>query len=155
MLSDSSKVWIYQADRELTESEVQKIKQMGDQFAEDWAAHGSQIKAAFEVFHNRFIVLFADESQTTASGCSIDASVRFIQQLEREFKIDLFDRMNIAFEENSEVKTMRMNEFEQMLQSSQISESTIVFNNLVQDLGEFKNRWKIPLKDSWHSRMMH
>lgn len=153
-LSDSSKVWIYQSNRALSSTEVEQMKELGDVFVQRWAAHGAQLKAAYEIFHNRFIVLFADESQTSASGCSIDSSVHFIKQLEKQFNLDLFDRMNIAYEDGDNIKTVKMNEFEQKLQAGEIAENTIVFNNLVQSLGEFKTKWKIPVKDSWHSRMM-
>ena len=153
-LSESSKVWIYQSNRELSSTEVEQIKELGDEFTQSWAAHGAQLKAAIEIFHNRFIVLFADESETSASGCSIDSSVHFIKQLEKQFNIALFDRMLLAYKHEDEIKTVKMNEFEEKLQTGEISENTIVFNNLVQNLSEFKSRWKIPVKDSWHSRML-
>jgi len=40
---------------------------------------------------------YLNQANASASGCSIDASVRFIQSLEKEFGIDLLDKMNVAF----------------------------------------------------------
>ena len=31
-----------------------------------------------------------------------------------------------------------------------ITPETIVFNNLVQNLAEFQEKWEVPIKDSWH-----
>ena len=152
--SDNSKVWIYQANRELTYPEEKTIKDDGAKFVSQWAAHGSQLKAGFDVLHHRFIILIADESQTLASGCSIDASVHFIKHLDACFDLDLFDRMKIAYEEGDHIKTVNMDEFEQKLQSSEITADTIVYNNTVQTLAEFKNKWRIPVQESWHARMM-
>lgn len=153
-LSDTSRVWIYQSDRQLSNEELKQIKEKGDAFVDGWAAHGSNLKASFEIFHNRFLVLFADESQTNASGCSIDSSVRFIKELEKDFKLDLFNRMNVAYEGTESIQTVPMKEFEQLIQSGDVTESTIVYNNHIQNLEEFKSKWEIPLKDSWHSRML-
>jgi hypothetical protein len=33
----------------------------------------------------------------SATGCSIDASVEFIQSLEQKYKVDLLDKMNVTF----------------------------------------------------------
>ena len=33
-----------------------------------------------------------------------------------------------------------------------INHETLVFNNIVNNFGEFKSKWKIPAKDSWLNR---
>ena len=153
--SSGSKIWIYQSDRELKSSEVKQIKEDGAQFVSQWAAHGSQLRAAFDVLHKRFIILIADETEAAAaSGCSIDASVRFIKHLESCFDLNLFDRMQVAYEKDGKIEVLHMHDFEQKIQSSEITAGTIVFNNTVQTLGEFRNKWRLPVQDSWHSRML-
>lgn len=152
--SDASKVWVYQANRELSYPEEYAIKDDGAQFVSQWAAHGSKLKAALEVFNHRFIVLFADETEAIASGCSIDGSVRFIKHLDSCFDLGLFDRMQVAYEQEGKIKTVHMNQLEQKIQAMEITADTIVFNNTVQTLAEFKNKWKLPLQDSWHARML-
>lgn len=152
--SASSKVWIYQANRDLTYPEEKTIKEDGAKFVSQWVAHGSQLKAGFDVLHHRFILLIADESQAVASGCSIDTSVHFIKHLDSCFDLDLFNRLQIAYEENDKIKTVDMEEFEQKIQSSEITADTIVYNNSVQTMAEFRNKWRVPLQDSWHARML-
>ena len=153
-LADHSRVWIYQSSRALSDKEVKEIKEYGRNFIKNWAAHGKELNAAFEVFYNRFIVLFADESQVKASGCSIDASVHFIKDIQNAYQLDLFDRLNITYKVNGKIDALRMNDFQTALSKGQLTEDTIVFNNLVETKGAFDAGWEVPIKDSWHSRML-
>jgi hypothetical protein len=153
-LADHSRVWIYQANRKLNDKEVAEIKSYGANFIKQWAAHGSDLQAAFEVLHNQFIVLFADESQVKASGCSIDSSVRFIKEIEKEYQLDLFDRLNLTYKEGSEIKMMAMADFQNGLATGDFSEETIVFNNLIETKVDFETKWEVSVKDSWHSNLI-
>ena len=153
-LADHSRVWIYQSDRVLSDEEVTEINNYGKQFIQNWSAHGSELEAAFEVFHHRFIVLFADESKVLASGCSIDSSVRFIKDIQNAYQLNLFDRLNIAFMQSGRIDTMRMTDFQTALDSAKLKPDTLVFNNLVETKKEFEESWVVPLKDSWHKQML-
>jgi len=153
-LVDHSRVWIYQSSRELNEEEVEEILKYGNEFIQNWAAHGEELNAAFEVFYNRFIILFADESQVKASGCSIDSSVHFIKKLQEAYGIDLFDRLNIAFRTANRIDVMRMNDFQLALNKGLLDENTIVFNNLVENKRDFESSWEVPLKESWHKQLI-
>ena len=153
-LADHSRVWIYQADRQLSDTEVAEIRKHGANFISQWAAHGSDLQAAFEVFYNQFIVLFADETQVKASGCSIDSSVRFIKEIEKHYSLDLFNRLNLTYKEGSEIKMMAMSDFQEALNSGSLNEKTIVFNNLVETKGDFQSNWEIQIRDSWHAQLI-
>ena len=41
-----------------------------------------------------------------------------------------------------------------MFKEKQINNDTIVFNNLVKTVGEYKNSWEIELKNSWHNKFV-
>lgn len=153
-LSDDSRVWIYQSNRLLSDAEVAEIRKYGEEFIKNWAAHGAELEAALEVFHKRFIVLFADESKVLASGCSIDSSVRFIKDIQNAYQIDLFDRLNIAFMQSGKIDTLRMADFQQALAKSMLTGETLVFNNLVETKKQFEDSWLVPLKESWHKQLL-
>lgn len=154
-LADHTRVWIYQSDRRLSDTEVEEIKQYGDRFINQWAAHGADLKAALDVFYNQFIVLFADESQVKASGCSIDSSVRFVKEIGNAYGVDLFDRLNITFKQGPKIDLLRMNDFQVALEKGQLNENTIVFNNLVETKLDFETKWEVPLKESWHKQLIN
>jgi len=151
--SENSRVWVYQSDRELTDNEALQIKVLLDNFTTGWTAHNNQLKAKAEIRYNRFIILIVDESQAGASGCSIDKSVHFMQQIEAQFGINLFDRFNLAYRKGSEVLSAPRAQFEELLKQGNINTDTIVFNNLVQNLTELENKWEVPFKDSWHIQL--
>jgi len=153
-LADESRVWIYQSSRELDNLEVDEIKKHGKDFINSWSAHGAELNAAFEIFYNRFIVLFADETQVKASGCSIDSSVHFIQKIQEAYQLDLFDRLNIAFKVANKIDTLRLNDFQEALEKGQLTEDTIVFNNLIERKADFEKSWEVQLKNSWHKQLM-
>jgi hypothetical protein len=52
---------------------------------------------SYQLKYNRFIILAVDQDVQSATGCSIDASVEFIQSLEQKYKVDLLDKMNVTF----------------------------------------------------------
>ncbi len=151
--SENSRVWIYQSDRQLTADETAQIQQHIVDFTTIWTAHNNQLKARGEVRYNRFLILVVDESQAGASGCSIDKSVHFMQQIEQKFGINLFDRFNLAYREGNQVLSLPRNAFEDKLRSGEINSGTIVFNNLVSTLKDLQTKWEGPFKDSWHMQL--
>lgn len=151
-MPDSTRVWIYQASRPLTNDEVIAIEKAGQVFVSEWSSHGADMAAVLEVLHNRFLVLFADEAQAKASGCGIDKSVRFIQELGEHYEIDFFDRMTICYLEGEEVKECQLSEIPSMITKGSITSDTLFFDNLVPDKGSLISRWKRKMGEGWLSR---
>jgi hypothetical protein len=151
--SENSRVWVYQADRALTDSETAQIKDQLDSFATGWTAHNNQLKAKAEVRYNRFLILIVDENQAGASGCSIDKSVNFMKGIGEQYNINLLDRFNLAYRNGDDVLSAPRQQFEDLLKDGSINTNTIVFNNMVQNLTELKNKWEVPFKDSWHIQL--
>jgi len=146
-------VWIYQSDKQLSDTEVNTLQQQLDSFTIGWTAHNNQLKAKAEIRYNRFIILIVDESQAGASGCSIDKSVNFMKQIEQQFGINLFDRFNLAYRSNEQILSVPRHTFEELLVNKTINTDTIVFNNMVQNLTELETKWEVPFKDSWHIQL--
>ena len=151
--SENSRVWVYQADRKLSDIEAQEIKNDLDSFTTGWTAHNNQLKAAAEIRYNRFLILIVDESQAGASGCSIDKSVNFIKQIGERYNINLLDRFNLAYRVGNEVLSASRHNFEEMIKKGHINTTTIVFNNMIQNLKELQTKWEVPFKDSWHIQL--
>lgn len=151
-LDDSSKVWIYQADRELSYDELDDIREELQTFLMQWTAHAQDLYCYGNVFHRRFLGLFVDESHASASGCSIDASVRFIEQMGAKLGVDFFGRMTYAYLQDDEVKTIDHAAMSDAYGQGQISDETLFFDNLVKTKHDFLKRWILPLSDSWHAR---
>ncbi|TWR27842.1 ABC transporter ATPase [Mucilaginibacter achroorhodeus] len=151
--SSHSRVWIYQSDRELTALEAQEAQVLLDNFTRSWTAHNNKLLAKAEIRYNRFLILFVDESQAGASGCSIDKSVHFIKQLEQHFGINLFDRFNLAYRDGDVIRSVPRQQFENLIKEAKIKDDTIVFNNLVQTLADLRTKWEVPFNESWHVQL--
>ena len=149
--SPQSRVWVYQSNRELTSQEVESIQQKLNNFTTQWKAHGHQLDAKAEVLYNYFIVLTVDEESAGVTGCSIDSSVRIMKDLELEYGIDLFNRFNMAYRVGNKVVVTSKEDFETLISIKKITPETIVFNNMVQNLDEFENKWEVAFEESWHN----
>jgi len=154
ILPETSRVWIYQANRSFSESELVEIASKLDTFIENWTAHGSNLQASYEIKYKRFIVLSLNQNLNNASGCSIDASVHFIQQLEQTYNVDLMDKMNVSYKQGEFVAYKSLIDFRKMAKQKAVSKNTIVFNNLVTNKAEYLENWEVPAKDSWHNRFI-
>ncbi|WP_297333044.1 ABC transporter ATPase [Flavobacterium sp.] len=151
-LPEDARIWIYQANRKLSDEEVADIESALKTFTEGWAAHGTGLESSFLVRHNRFIILAVNQEIQPASGCSIDASVHFIQELEKKYNIELLDKMNVTFRLGEHIAHKPLIEFRKMAKNKAVSPKTIVFNNLVNTVGEWQEYWEVPAGESWHSR---
>ena len=149
--SPQSRVWIYQSDRKFTSLEETGILNKLAAFTNQWKAHGNELLAKAEIRYGFFIILTVDESQAGVTGCSIDSSVRLIKEIEQEYHVDLFNRFNIAYRLDDEVKVQGKEDFETLVNIKQVTPDTIVFNNMVQTLAELDSKWEVPFKNSWHS----
>ena len=153
-LADTSRVWIYQSDREFLESEVVKISDKVEEFIEDWLGHGDQIKASFLIKYNQFIIIAADQHYNDVSGCSIDSSVKFIKDLENEFQLDLTNKLNISFKHRDSINIVSMADFQKYAQEQKITSNTVVFNNMVTTKEDLIMNWEVTAENSWHKRFL-
>lgn len=153
-LPEESRVWIYQANRSFTDEEIKEIESKLDVFIENWTAHGSDLHSGYLIKYKRFIVIALNQSLNKATGCSIDASVHFIQQLEKDYNVDLMDKMNVSYKQGEFIAYKTLSDFKKMAKERAVSKNTIVFNNLVTNIAEFNENWEVPASDSWHSRFI-
>ena len=151
-LPDSARVWIYQSSRPFTENDITVLRSQINGFVGEWTAHSQQLTAAGDVLFEHFIVLAVDEQQAGASGCSIDKSVYFIKSLENQYQTALFERMNFAYLDDGEVRVVPSSEFSKRYTEGGLSDDSLVFDNLVQSIGDMKKGWVKPLANSWHKR---
>ncbi|MCG2611572.1 ABC transporter ATPase [Flavobacterium sp. SM15] len=151
-LPEESKIWIYQSNRKFTDEELQEIETSLETFINEWSAHGTGLQASFITKYHRFIILAIDQSVQAATGCSIDSSVNFIQSLEKKYEVDLLDKMNVTFKLGEHIAYKPLIDFKKMAKEKAVSENTVVFNNLVNTIGEWQDFWEVPAKESWHNR---
>lgn len=151
-LSENSRIWIYQSNRSLTQQEKESISKLIEDFLNNWKSHGVSLNSGFEIKYNRFIVIAQDQNSQSATGCSIDSMVHFIQKLEKQYNISLLDKLNVSYKQGDYIAYKSLKDFKKMVKDGAVSKNTIVFNNLVQTKLEYTNYWEVPAFESWHAR---
>ena len=151
-LSSDSKIWIYQSDKTLSETEVENIKKKTETFLVEWTAHGQSLQAGMQIIHDQFIIIGVNESVNEASGCSIDKSVNHIRELENSLNLNLLDRSKIALLINRHVQLVNFSEIKELVSNGSINGSTEVFNNAIVSKEALETKWKTPASESWIKR---
>ena len=152
--ADSSRVWIYQSSRLFFISEALEMEDMLNDFAANWKSHDTPVKGFANLFFGRFVVLMADETATGVSGCSTDSSVHLIKSIEEKYKVQMFDRQNLAFVVKDKIELLPLSQLEYAVENNFINADTLYFNNTVLSKKEMIEKWIIPVKDSWLAKRL-
>ncbi len=142
-----SRVWIYQADRVLTDDEEKTVKAYLRDAVESWAAHGVPLLGSFSTAVSRFVVLAVNEDHHQPSGCSIDTSSRWFKELGDKLGIDFFDRSQGYFE-GEDLKFFPVLQGKKYVESGVIGPETLLINNMVPDLEAYRSRRFIKASES-------
>jgi len=138
-LDINSRVWVYQSDRPFLPSETEVIEKEIALFVNEWNAHGNELTAGGKIEENHFLILAVDPQYGSASGCSIDSSVRFVKSLGEKLGVNFFNRLKVlTINEQGEPEYVpygKLRDFPQRL----------MFNTLVDTRQDFEKAFKIPV----------
>ncbi|MBF9236020.1 hypothetical protein I2I05_01300 [Hymenobacter sp. BT683] len=151
-LPPEARVWIYQANRQLTGPEIVSVLPTMARFAEEWTSHGRTLHASAEFLHQHFLVIGLDQEIAGASGCSIDASVRFVAELEKLLTVELLDKSQLAFLHNGAVLLLKRSELKEAVASGTVGPNTFYFDNTLATRAELDTKWPRPAGDTWLAR---
>lgn len=152
-LQADARIWIYQADRPLSEQEVKLINEAGKSFIDQWNAHGNPLKGSLKIYDYRFVILGVDQGFNEASGCSIDGSVNFIKSLQEQFSknesISFLESGLVAFKKGNNIELIDFRNIKNKIKEGVITPDTLTFNNRIEQKSQLDNEWMIPARDSW------
>lgn len=146
-----ARVWIYQADRSLTNSEQEILSSQLTAFTDQWMVHGQPMDASFEIRYNRFILLAANDQ---ASGCSIDSSVRTVKEIGEKMGVDFFNRQQVCFKRDEEVFSLPLTNLKEAFANGSLKAGVYVFNNLVDTKAAVEENWLQKAENSWLKRYL-
>lgn len=152
---EGCKVWMYLASRPLTEEEQAWLSTQADAFTEQWAAHGTRLKAGFGLVGNQIFVLYADERHHGASGCSIDSAVHWLQKTGDTLRIDFFNRLRIAWiNPEGAISAASVNDLESEILAGNFSPNSPVFDLSLSNGADLHQRWLVPAQHTWVQRFL-
>lgn len=144
-----SRVWIYQAERALTEKEIEIVNQRLTLFCEGWNTHGNGMPTSFEIIDKQILVLAVDESGLGASGCSIDSSVKVLRELESLIGVNLTDQGKVSVRTSSgDLKIFPALGLKSKVQTGELTLEQEVINPLIRTKADLQQLWQ-PVRNSW------
>lgn len=152
-LPDDARLWIFPAERSLSEAEQARLLSIVDRFIDQWGAHAVPLIAARELRYDRFLLVAVDERQAGPSGCSIDALFRQTKALEQELGLALVDVTPVEFRRGSAIERVPRARFAELAAAGTVSLETTLFDHTVTCVGDLRaGRWETRVANSWHAR---
>lgn len=159
-LPDGARVWMYTANRVLTDTECRSVQTALSTFRASWAAHGTPLRSESVILLNQVLVLAVDEEPQIATGCSIDASVAALRALNEAAPtladLDVLDRSWVVYQEEknaSEWKRARLHDFWAMHKAGTLTDDAQILDSTLTNLGALRKEGVKRLVDSWHAHM--
>lgn len=145
-----SRIWIYTLDRSCTADEKIRLEKELASFMTSWTSHNRQLIGYGGLIADRIIILAVDESKTNASGCSIDKSVHFLNDLGLKFGFDPFNRWIFGvLNEQGQITFYSRDSLKKAFEAGQVNEQTWCLDNLVDHQDQLVRQWVKPFGQSW------
>lgn len=148
-LSDKASIWIYQADRKLTPTEVKEILQQTQPFLETWSPHHAPLITSAEIRHGYFLIFGVEETAFKLSCCTIDTAIRLLQTIGEEIKVNFLDRTKVVLQVENQYLLAPVQEVTEKLRQGLLPSDTKVFNNVITHKQALTTNWLIPIHLSW------
>ncbi len=155
-LPDTARIWIYGAERPLTSEQIRALNNHMEAFLMEWQSHGREVTPSWQLLHDRFVVIGVDEAAVHLSGCSIDSMARSLGGFNRASGLNFSNSGGEVFYRDTagKIDCVDRSAFRDMVKQGTVNEQTVVFNNTVTTVGEFRaGRWEVPMRNSWHSQV--
>jgi hypothetical protein len=85
------------------------------------------LTAARDLRHDQFVLVGVDERAAGVSGCSVDALVRRMQQLERVLGVELINNGPVLYRDGDEIRRVSRDEFSGLASAGKVTLDTPVF----------------------------
>ncbi|MSR23359.1 MAG: hypothetical protein EXR92_07445 [Gemmatimonadetes bacterium] len=155
-LPDTARLWAFGVSRALQPDEEARLLTAVDRFLDGWNAHGQPLAAARAWLDGRFLLVGVDDSLTPPSGCSIDALVGTLREVERAFGVEIVGGGSVWYRDaarGGEPRTISRTDFQKEVARGAVTEDTIVFDFSLTRVEELRQgRWELPAGRSWHRR---
>ena len=152
-LPSDARLWIFAAERPLSTDESRRVLAETDAFINQWVAHGVPLTAGRELRYHQFVLVGVDERSAGVSGCSVDALVRRMQQLESILRVELVNNGPVLYREGDAIERVSRERFAELAASGTVGPSTRVFDNTLTRVGDLvSGKWEVKASEAWHGR---
>lgn len=144
---------VFHSPRPLTPDEQTHVREKLDTFIKSWNAETRPVTGAYEIVHDQFVVIAADETMVPLTGCAKDSMVRTVRNLSAVLGIDLVHGPPICFRDGDRIRAVGRDEFADLVKNGTVDADTTVFDNTIIAVGPYREgKWELPAKECWHGR---
>ncbi|MFM8786803.1 MAG: hypothetical protein ACKOFE_04050 [Bacteroidota bacterium] len=157
-LPASARLWIFTSPVPLNTALIHPALQT---FVQSWTAHRQDLRASGALYQGYFILLAVDESQTAASGCSIDKATHFVQDLGQSLNLNFLEKrryfyrngdQSINADDSQTIQAVDHQTMQAAVQDGRVTPTTLVADTLLTKVGDLDRLW-LPFGESWHRRL--
>ena len=151
-IPDDSRLWIYQSNRDFSDSEIKIINNKTALFLDNWKAHGNELQASYLIKERRFLVIAVNEEFNPIGGCSIDYSLQLVNDISTTINLDLLDRLSVNYISENKIKSISLRDLKNKIKNRSFSPETIIFNTTVKTKKELSSDFELKISSSWLSK---
>ena len=153
-LPDDARLWIFAAAEPVIGDRAALLLARVDAYLEQWKAHGAPLICSRDWREERFLAIAVDQKSAGASGCSIDALFRSLQDLQPHIGTTLVGGGRIYYRDSKgDVRCVSRNEFASQLAAGIVHDRTHVFDTTLTTLGDYRTAFERALATSWHRQL--
>ena len=127
-ISENARTWIFAAEKELDESQLNEIDNILAVFTDNWQSHNQNVHSTFQIIDKQFIVIAADGEKSDISGCGIDKSMHVILELEQKLQITLTNKSLLFFKSREETFSVPLSGIKQAVLNNELSPNSLYYN---------------------------
>ena len=152
-LPGHGRLWVFPANRTLTDLEARAYLEAVDEFLASWTAHGLPLKSGRELREGRFLLVGVDVDAEAPSGCAIDALVNRLEDFGGELGVTLVDRAPVWFRDGTEILTLSRAEFRALAADGGIGPDARVFDTSLTRVEQARaGALERPATETWHGQ---
>lgn len=157
-LPDDARLWLFAADRPLTDEEQDALLDRMGGFAAGWTSHGRAVPAAVALVADRVLAvgasLQADALNAGISGCGIDALEHAVAAAADALGFGWLPALDVLYRADDGLRALSRPAFRALAREGAVDADTPVLDLVLSTVGALREKGvEHPAGDTWHGRV--
>ena len=144
-IDENAKCWIYILEKNIN-FKSDEINLILKSLCEKWKSHNNEVVSSFQIYRDRYIILFAEEG---ISGCSIDSSNRLLRYELDRLNINIMPNSKIGIFIENKIKLEDRSSIINLIQANKLKPKDKMINTTVTNKKEYNKNWILEINKSW------
>tara|TARA_B100000579_G_scaffold425928_1_gene432350 strand:+ start:2111 stop:2584 length:474 start_codon:yes stop_codon:yes gene_type:complete len=144
-IDENAKCWIYILEKNIN-FKSDEINLILKSLCKKWKSHNNEVVSSFQIYRDRYIILFAEEG---ISGCSIDSSNRLLRYELDRLNINVMPNSKIGIFIENKIKLEDRSSIINLIQANKLQPNDKMINTTVTNKKEYNKNWILEINKSW------